>query len=90
MPTVEFSPTPGQEPKEQGQGPAAGHGPGRPQGIRRQAETIIDTVIQSGPVRDREQLAVYVEMFPDQPEVAVARFLQEVRPRIADYTDPVI
>lgn len=39
---------------------------------------------------DRMHLAEFVEQFPGQPEVALANFLREVRPRIADYTDPAL
>lgn len=59
-------------------------------GIRRQAEAIIETVLESGPMDDRMHLAEFVEQFPGQPEVALANFLREVRPRIADYTDPAL
>ena len=55
------------------------------EGRRRQAQTIIDTVMASGPEHDQARLAALIAEAPEEPEAVVARFLREVRPRISDY-----
>lgn len=60
------------------------------EGVRRQAEAIIETVMASGTPSDTRKLGELVASHPGRPEAALARFLRDVRPSITDYDGPVL
>ena len=56
-------------------------------GVRRQAHSIMEHVLQTAPPNQREQLRSYQQAFAGRPELALAEFLRAVRPKISDYND---
>lgn len=77
------------EPEEQDRDPL-GSRTGPAEGVRRQAEAIVETVMASGTAADTQKLSELVAAFPGRPEAALAQFLREVRPSISDYDGPVL
>lgn len=57
-------------------------------GVRRQAQSIMEHVMQSAPAGQRELLLSYQQAFAGRPELALAEFLRAVRPSISDYNEP--